>query len=131
MADSAARPKRYPPWYNLSLGNLPLPGLVSIFHRLSGAALFVMLWFVLWLLEASLSSEDGFTRTRDILSNGFVKLVLLGLLWSYLHHFCAGIRYLFLDMQQGIMLPAARRTSAAVFAVSLVLTVVLAVTLLW
>jgi succinate dehydrogenase / fumarate reductase, cytochrome b subunit len=131
MAESATRPKRYAPWYNLSLGNLPLPGLVSIFHRVSGAVLFFMLWFLLWLFQASLASEDGFERVRELSANILVKLVLLGLLWSYLHHFCAGIRYLFLDMHKGIDLPSARRTSAAVFVASILLTIGIAATLLW
>jgi succinate dehydrogenase / fumarate reductase cytochrome b subunit len=131
MADSAARPRRYPPWYNVSLGNLPLPGLVSIFHRISGIALFLMLWFLLWLLELSLSGEDGFSRAKDITALLPVKVVLLGLLWSYSHHFCAGIRYLFLDMHKAIDLPAARATSAVVFIASIGLTIVVGALVIW
>ena len=131
MADSAARPKRYPPWYNLSLGNLPLPGLVSIFHRITGAALFLMLWFLLWLLEMSLSGEEGYARAKDIASGFLVKLVLLGLLWSFLHHLCAGIRHLFLDMHKGVDLPPARMTSVVVFVVSIALTIAIGAALIW
>ena len=131
MADSAARPRRYAPWYNISLGNLPLPGLVSIFHRLSGAALFTMLWFLLWLLDTSLAGEQGFSRVKDFASLILVKLVLLGLLWCYMHHFCAGIRYLFLDLHKAIDLPSARRTSVAVFVVSITLTVAIAAGVIW
>jgi len=131
MADSAARPRRYPPWYNLSLGSLPLPGLVSIFHRLSGAVLFAMLWFLLWLLDTSLAGEQGFGRVRDLGSNFLVKLVLLGLLWCYLHHFCAGIRYLLMDVHKAIDLPAARRTGVAVFVVSIALTIAIGAVVIW
>jgi len=131
MAESASRPRRYPPWYNLSLGALPLPGLVSIFHRLSGAVLFAMLWFLLWLLDTSLAGEQGFGRVREIGSFFLVKLVLLGLLWCYMHHFCAGIRYLFMDLHKAIDLPGARRTSVAVLVVSIALTIVLGATLIW
>jgi succinate dehydrogenase / fumarate reductase cytochrome b subunit len=131
MADSAARPKRYAPWYNLSLANLPLPGVVSIFHRISGLVLFAMLWFLLWLLQTSLSGEEGFERVRSLSSSLIVKLVLLGLLWSYFHHLCAGIRYLFLDLHVGIELRPARMSSAAVFVVSIVLTLVVGAALLW
>jgi succinate dehydrogenase / fumarate reductase cytochrome b subunit len=65
MPDLAAKKKR-PLWYNLSPLNLPLPGLVSILHRVSGALLFLGLVWFLFLLDMSLSSEAGPTsRTRS------------------------------------------------------------------
>jgi succinate dehydrogenase / fumarate reductase cytochrome b subunit len=124
MPDLTAKKKR-PLWYNLSPVNLPLPGLVSIFHRVSGALLFLGLVWFLFLLDMSLASEDGFARFRSYIGHPLVKLSLLGFLWAYLHHFCAGIRYLFLDIDKGVDLPAARASSYAVFAVSLALTVLL------
>lgn len=124
MADLAAKRKR-PLWFNVSLLNLPVPGLLSIFHRVSGAALFLGIVWFLFLLETSLGSEAGFERARAYVSHPLVKLVLLGFLWSYLHHFCAGIRYLFLDMDVGMPLASARRSAFAVFAVSLALTVLI------
>ena len=124
-------PKRYPPWYNLSLTQLPLPGLVSIFHRLSGILLFVLLVWLLYLLDRSLASPEGFAELKVITGHWFARLVLLGVLWAYLHHFCAGIRYLLLDMHKGIDLPQARMTSSLVFGVSLVLTLVLGWVILW
>lgn len=114
-----------PLWYNLSPFNLPLPGLVSIFHRVSGLLLFISLVWLLFLLDMSLSSEAGFAKFREYTGHPVVKLALLVILWSYLHHFCAGIRYLFLDVHKGIDLPTARATSWAVFGVSLLLTVVI------
>lgn len=128
MADLAAKTKR-PVWFNVSLLNLPVPGLLSIFHRVSGAALFLGIVWFLFLLETSLGSEAGFERARAYVSHPLVKLVLLGFLWSYLHHFCAGIRYLFLDMDIGMPLASARRSAFAVFAVSLALTVLIGVRL--
>jgi succinate dehydrogenase / fumarate reductase, cytochrome b subunit len=121
MPDLTAKKKR-PRWYNLSPLSLPLPGLVSIFHRISGALLFLGLVWFLHLLELSLSSESGFARFRAELANPVAKLALLALAWSYLHHFCAGIRYLFMDIDQGVGLAATRRSSYAVLAVSLALT---------
>ena len=121
MPDLAAK-KRRPLWYNLSPLNLPLPGLVSIFHRVSGALLFLGLIWFLFLLDMSLASESGFARFRVYVAHPLVKLSLLVFLWAYLHHFCAGIRYLFLDIDKGVGLAAARRTSYAAFAVSLALT---------
>src|SRR4051812_5803361 len=124
MADLAAKRKR-PVWFNVSLLNLPAPGLLSIFHRVSGALLFLGLVWFLFLLELSLGSEAGFERARAYVSHPLVKLALLGFLWAYLHHFCAGIRYLFLDIDVGMRLETARRTSFVVFAASLALTVIL------
>src|SRR4051812_24095676 len=115
MPDLAAKKKR-PLWYNLSPLNLPAPGLVSILHRISGVLLFLALVWLLYLLELSLSSEAGFARARSYLSLPVVKLAFLVLLWAFLHHFCAGVRYLFLDIDLGMELDAARKTSFAVFA---------------
>ncbi len=124
MSDLTAKKTR-PVWYNLSLLNLPLPGLVSIFHRISGALLFIGLIWLLFLLDMSLASEADFNRFQSYVSLPIVKLALLVILWAYLHHFCAGIRYLFLDIHKGLDLAVARATSYAVFAVSIVLTVLI------
>jgi succinate dehydrogenase cytochrome b subunit len=128
MPDLTAKKKR-PLWYNLSPLNLPVPGLVSILHRVSGAMLFLALVWFLFLLDMSLGSEAGFARARAYVGHPLVKLALLALLWAYLHHFCAGIRYLFLDIDKGVSLPAARASSYAVFAVSLALTALLGMSL--
>ena len=121
MPDPAAKKKR-PLWYNLSPLNLPLPGLVSILHRVSGALLFLGLVWFLFLLDMSLASEAGFAHFRAYVAHPAVKLFMLGFLWSYLHHFCAGIRYLFLDIDRGVGLRAARASAYAVLGVSLALT---------
>ena len=128
MPDLAAKRKR-PLWYNLSPFNLPLPGLVSILHRVSGALLFLGLVWFLFLLDMSLGSEIGFAHFRAYVGHPIVKLALLGFVWAYLHHFCAGIRYLFLDIDKGADLATTRKTSYAVLAVSLALTAFLAVKL--
>ncbi|HXC40793.1 MAG TPA: succinate dehydrogenase, cytochrome b556 subunit [Burkholderiales bacterium] len=129
MPELAAKKPR-PIWYNLSPVNLPAPGLVSILHRASGILLFLAIIWLLYLLDMSLASEAGFDHLKSYAANPIVKLAILVLSWAFLHHFCAGIRYLFLDLQKGIDLPAARATSFTVFAVSLILTVVAAV-LIW
>jgi len=125
MPDLAAKKKR-PLWYNLSPLNLPVPGLVSIFHRVSGALLFLGLIWFLFLLDMSLASESGFARFRAYVGHPLVKLSLLVLLWAYLHHLCAGVRHLFLDIEVGVELKAARMSAFAVFAVSLALTAFIA-----
>jgi succinate dehydrogenase / fumarate reductase cytochrome b subunit len=101
---------------------LPLPGWVSILHRVSGLLLFLAVVWLLFMLDRSLASEAGFDAIRRYAGLPLVKLSLLVLLWAYCHHFCAGIRFLFLDLDKGVDKASARRTSVAVFAVSLALT---------
>jgi succinate dehydrogenase / fumarate reductase cytochrome b subunit len=109
---------------------LPLPGWVSILHRVSGLLLFLGTLWVLFLLDRSLASESGFESARAYLAHPVVKLALLVLIWSYCHHFCAGIRFLLLDIHVGVEKQAARRSGLAVIVVALVLTVLFGVRLL-
>ena len=117
--------KQRPKHLDLAKIKLPLPGIVSILHRVSGAALFLSLPLLIYLLQGSLSSAESFESYRALIAFPLVKLVLLGLLWAYLHHACAGLRFLFLDMHKGLDLPTARATAKAVLIVSLSLTAVL------
>ena len=91
---------------------MPLPAMVSIMHRISGAALFLALPFLLWMFDLSLISESTFERMAMVASGWFVKLVLLFLIWGFLHHLVAGIRYLVLDLHVGLDLPQARSERA-------------------
>lgn len=129
MSDPAVNSPRLsanrPVWYNLSPANLPVPGLVSIFHRISGLALFVGLFWLLYLLDESLASPESYAKYKALAAHPLAKLAFLGLGWAFLHHFCAGIRYLLLDIHVGMTLEAARRSSFVVFAISLILTLVL------
>lgn len=127
MSDSTARKR--PKFLALHQIRLPLPGIVSILHRVSGAGLFLMLPLLLWLFDRSLGSPVAYDAYRDVVSNPLVKLVLFGLLWAYLHHFCAGIRFLLLDVHVGSDLAAARRSSVIVLVVSVALTVAIGVAL--
>jgi succinate dehydrogenase / fumarate reductase, cytochrome b subunit len=104
---------------------LPLPAFVSILHRVSGFFLFLFLPLLLWMLHSSLNSIETYTRLVDILQSPVSKIILLGLLWAFLHHFCAGIRYLALDLHFGTSLKQARASSKWVLAVSLLLTVLI------
>ena len=108
---------------------LPPPGMVSILHRVSGAVLFLALPLMLWLFDLSLMSELSFARLADIASHWFVKLVLLALVWAFLHHLIAGIRYLLLDLHLGVERAAARTSALVVFWISLPLTVLVALKL--
>jgi len=123
-----ARPR--PTYLNLIQIRLPLPALISILHRLSGAALFLLLPLLLVLFEMSLESPQAFARFKGVFGHWAIKLVLTGLAWAYLHHLCAGIRHLGLDLDYGTELVAARASSWAVLAVSLALTAAVA-TVIW
>jgi succinate dehydrogenase / fumarate reductase cytochrome b subunit len=103
---------------------LPLPGWVSILHRVSGALLvFPFSAWLLYLLDVSLVSEQGFARIKDYyLQLPIVKLAALLFIWALCHHLCAGIRYLFLDLLIGVDLRAARYSAAVVIVAGLVLT---------
>ena len=109
---------------------LPIPGIVSILHRISGVVLFIALPVLLYLLSGTLSQQSDFEAYRAFVSNPLVKLALIGLLWAYLHHSLAGIRFLLLDAHKGLELNTARNTAKLVFVVALVLTVVIGA-LLW
>lgn len=104
---------------------LPLPGLVSILHRVSGVVLFLFLPLLLLALQYSLTSIETHTRLLELLAHPLSRLALTGLLWAFLHHFCAGIRYLLIDLHYVTTLGQARGSSKAVLAVSLALTVLL------
>ena len=115
--------KQRPKHLALNQIRLPLPGIVSILHRVSGAGLFLMLPVLLSLFGNSVGSPESYAAYTAVVGNILVKLLLLGLLWAYLHHFCAGIRFLLLDMHVGIEKEAARSSSRIVLIVSLILTV--------
>lgn len=109
---------------------LPLAGIVSILHRVSGALMFLVgIPFVLYLFQQSITSEISFESYRAVVSHWFAKLVLLALVWAYLHHFCAGIRYLVMDVHLALEKEQARTSAAIVAAVSLALTFVVALKL--
>lgn len=102
---------------------LPIPAYVSILHRIGGVFLFFFLPFILFLLDESLTSEISFDYMKGFVSHWFAKLIILGLAWSYLHHFCAGVRHMFMDFHVGLEKQTARKSSVIVLIVSLLLTV--------
>jgi len=123
---SVAAKKNRPKYLNLQALlfeiRLPLPGWVSILHRISGALLFLAMVWLLWMLDRSLSSEAAFETIRQYARLWPVQLALLVLIWAYCHHFCAGIRHLFLDLDKGTELASARLTAALCIGASLALT---------
>jgi succinate dehydrogenase / fumarate reductase cytochrome b subunit len=108
---------------------LPLPGIVSILHRISGLLLFFSMPLLLLMLQDSLTSIETYTQLMAVLANPFLKLMMLGLLWAFLHHFCAGLRYLAVDFHLVRDLAQARNSSKVVMVVSLALTIFIGVKL--
>jgi succinate dehydrogenase / fumarate reductase cytochrome b subunit len=104
---------------------LPPAGVLSILHRVSGAGMFLMMPFIIWMFDNSLSSEVSFERFVLVVSHPLVKLICLGLIWAYLHHFVAGVRHLWMDVCHTVSKEQGRSSAIVTFAVSLPLTVIL------
>lgn len=119
--------KKRPKHLALHQIQLPLPAFVSILHRISGAVLFLALPLLLLLLDQSLRSIETYTNLAETLAHPLVKLGLLGLIWAFLHHFCAGVRHLAIDLHMLPTLAAARSSSKWVLGLSLTLTAVFGV----
>jgi succinate dehydrogenase / fumarate reductase, cytochrome b subunit len=119
-----------PVYLNLVAIRLPLPGIVSFLHRVSGAVLFLFaIPLLLLAVQCSLATPEQFASLKAVFAHPLAKLVTIGFVWAYLHHFCAGIRFLLLDLHIGDDLAPARRSSAVVLVVSIFLTLVVGVRL--
>ncbi len=99
MPSVAAERPRY---LNLFRIRLPVTGVVSLAHRVSGVVLFLAIPFGVWLLERSVSGEQNFAATLALLQQPVIKLLTLLVLWSLAHHFFAGIRFLLIDVDIGV-----------------------------
>lgn len=112
---------------------LPAAGIVSILHRVSGVLMFLLMPFIIWMFDTSVSSEISFAKFRAAFNSGlafvpgwFLKLVALALIWAYLHHFTAGLRHLWMDVSHAAVTKEFGKTSAVTtLAVSVLLTLVL------
>ncbi|THT96438.1 succinate dehydrogenase, cytochrome b556 subunit [Lampropedia puyangensis] len=130
--------KKRPEFRNINIFNdvrtyrLPAAGVLSILHRVSGIIMFVLLPFLLWVFDMSLRTPETFTSVTGIFRDGLwilpgflVKLGVLVLVWAFLHHLCAGVRHLFMDVNHhAVNKEFGRKSALASFAVSLALTVV-------
>ena len=134
MTDSA---KARPVYRNIHVTQivsyrLPPAGIVSILHRISGLLMFLLLPFVVWMLDNSLSSEISFDAFTNVfvagvagVPGGFVKLVALALIWGYLHHFIAGVRHLWMDATHSVSKAQGHSSAVLTLVLSLLLTVAL------
>lgn len=118
---------------DLTTYRLPPAGWVSILHRVSGVIMFLLLPFILWMFDTSVSSEISFAKFKAVFNIGvgfvpgwFFKLVVLALMWAYLHHFIAGLRHLWMDVSHDAVSKEFGKSSAIVTLVlSIALTLVL------
>ncbi len=117
-------PAKRPKHLNLLVIRLPLPGIVSILHRVSGVLLIYALPFLVWALAVAADSPAGYAQVAAVFGHPLVKLLLLATIWAALHHLCAGIRFLLLELRIGLELETTRRLAGAVMAASLALTAV-------
>ena len=111
---------------------LPPAGIVSILHRISGLMMFLLLPFIVWLFDVSLTSEISYERFTSAFVAGigfvpgwFVKLVVLGLIWGYLHHFIAGVRHLWMDVTHSVTKEFGHSSAVFTLAASVLLTLAL------
>jgi succinate dehydrogenase / fumarate reductase, cytochrome b subunit len=111
---------------------LPLAGWVSILHRASGGLMFVLLPLIIWLFDLSVSSEPSFESFKAVFNAGFgwvpgwlLKIVLLALIWAYLHHLIAGVRHLWMDATHSVSVQHGRVSAIVTLASSVFLTLVL------
>ena len=133
--DTPARAKR-PEFRNINAFmdlpgyRLPLAGLVSILHRVSGAIMFLLLPFIIWMFDVSVSSEISFGRFVNVFDNGlgqvpgwFMKLVVLALIWAYLHHLIAGLRHLWMDINHAVSKEFGKYSAAVTLVLGIGLTI--------
>jgi succinate dehydrogenase / fumarate reductase, cytochrome b subunit len=111
---------------------LPPAGIVSILHRVSGALMFVLMPFIIWMFDTSLTSEISYSQFTSVFAGGagfvpgwFFKLVALALIWAYLHHFIAGVRHLWMDATHAVTKEFGHSSALFTLVVSVLLTLVL------
>lgn len=112
---------------------LPPAGWVSILHRISGAIMFLLMPFIIWMFDTSVSSEISFAKFTSAFNQGlwvlpgwFMKLVALAIIWAYLHHFIAGVRHLYMDATHSVDKEFGKSSAIVTLALGTLLTLVLA-----
>jgi len=137
MADNAKTPR--PVYRNIHVTDivsyrLPPAGIVSILHRVSGVVMFLLLPFIIWMFDTSVTSEITYDQFTSVFIAGcadgavpgwFFKLIALGLIWAYLHHFIAGVRHLIMDATHSVSKQQGHSSAVITLVLSVLLTVVL------
>lgn len=117
---------------DLTTYRLPPAGWVSILHRVSGVIMFLLMPFIIWMFDVSVSSEISFSKFKAAFNSGlgfvpgaFIKLVALALIWAYLHHFIAGLRHLYMDVNHAVSKEFGKSSALVTLTLSIGLTLVL------
>lgn len=138
MADNT---KKRPVYSNIHVTDivsyrLPAAGIVSILHRISGAVLFLLMPFIIWMFDTSVTSEVSFEEFTSVFASGagifpawFIKLVTLGIIWAYLHHFVAGVRHLWMDATHSVSKEVGKTSAVVTLVIGVLLTAALGVKL--
>jgi succinate dehydrogenase / fumarate reductase cytochrome b subunit len=122
--------KPRPIYLNLFAIRMPLPAVVSILHRASGALLFVVgIPLALYTLQQALASPESWTGVRSTFQAPLAKIMALALAWAFIHHLFAGIRHVLMDAHVGVELADARRSAAVALVLAIVVTLAIAVRL--
>jgi succinate dehydrogenase / fumarate reductase cytochrome b subunit len=122
------RPRPRPVYLNLLAIRQAPPAIASILHRISGALLFfVGIPVALAALQASLGRPEAYDELRTFAAHPLVKLVLLALVWAYLHHLFAGLRHVLQDVHVGSELKPSRQSAVLTIVAALVLTLIVGV----
>jgi succinate dehydrogenase / fumarate reductase cytochrome b subunit len=111
---------------------LPVAGIVSILHRISGFLMFLLMPLIIWMFDSSITSEISFAKLSAAFNIGigfvpgwFMKLVALAMIWAYLHHFIAGLRHLYMDMFHAVTKEFGKSSAIVTLVLSIGLTAVL------
>ena len=111
---------------------LPAAGIVSILHRIRGLLMFLLLPLLVWMFDSSVSSEISFAKFSAAFNVGLgfvpavlVKVVVLGLIWAYLHHLIAGVRHVYMDVCHAVTKEFGKSSAIATLVLSLGLTAAL------
>jgi succinate dehydrogenase / fumarate reductase cytochrome b subunit len=103
---------------------LPAAGIMSILHRISGAGLFLILPFLIYLLDMSLKSSSDFSKVSELISNPLIFIIISGIIWAVIHHFLAGIRHLMLDFHIGLSNESTTKWGFSITGIALALSVI-------
>lgn len=111
---------------------LPVAGIVSILHRISGFLMFLLMPLIIWMFDSSITSEVSFAKLSAAFGIGvgfvpgwFFKLVALALIWAFLHHFISGLRHLYMDTFHAVTKEFGRSSAVVTLVLSIGLTLVL------
>jgi succinate dehydrogenase / fumarate reductase cytochrome b subunit len=108
---SMAHEKKRPKFLNLFRIHLPVAGVTSIAHRVSGAVMFLAIPLLIYLFSLSVKSPHSYQQALGILDSHYSRIILTILAWAFVHHLLAGIRFLLIDVELGAELPTARKTA--------------------